>query len=460
MTDSVGFIALARPTFDIAYAEEIAREGLETLKKTADNVIGKANLTMDVDTATQRAAVFADHQVDVVVVMQATFADSTLIAAVADAIECPIVLWAVPEERTGGRLRLNSLCGINLAGYVLARADIDYRWVYRHPKDGEAVADLEAALSPRTARRPSRPETDPSAQEVTPPTLNGSVVGLVGTRPDGFEPCDYDAGQLLSLTGVSVDAVNLETLFDAGDRASTVDVTEVREVLAATMDGLDDVDQTALDRSLRIHLGLADLVESRDWSAVATRCWPECFTVFGGAACTGMSLLTSNGTPGCCEADVYGNVTSLLLQEISGQPPFVADLVDLERESNTGVFWHCGLAPHEMAQEGERPRATVHSNRHKPLLNEFSLRSGQITLARLSQSGGIHSLVVGGAEMLDEPLPFSGTSGVARFDSDAGEVLDTILAQGLEHHYGIAYGDHREALRAYAAAIDIPVIEL
>jgi hypothetical protein len=62
--------------------------------------------------------------------------------------------------------------------------------------------------------------------------------------------------------------------------------------------------------------------------------------------------------------------------------------------------------------------------------------------------------------MLEEPLPFSGTSGVARFDSEAGEVLDTILAQGLEHHYGIAYGDHREALRAYAAAIDIPVVEL
>ncbi len=99
MTDSVGFIALARPTFDIAYAEEIAREGLETLEKTIDNVIGEAVLTIDLDTATQRAAAFSNEQVDAVVVMQATFADSTLITAVADAIDCPIVLWAVPEER-------------------------------------------------------------------------------------------------------------------------------------------------------------------------------------------------------------------------------------------------------------------------------------------------------------------------------------------------------------------------
>jgi hypothetical protein len=62
--------------------------------------------------------------------------------------------------------------------------------------------------------------------------------------------------------------------------------------------------------------------------------------------------------------------------------------------------------------------------------------------------------------MLHEPLPFSGTSGVARFDSDVAAVLDTIMANGLEHHYGIAYGDHRDGLRAYAAHIGVPVIDL
>jgi L-fucose isomerase-like protein len=160
------------------------------------------------------------------------------------------------------------------------------------------------------------------------------------------------------------------------------------------------------------------------------------------------------------EADVYGNVTALLLQELSGGTPFVADLVDLDRSTGTGTFWHCGLAPLEMARRGDQPRATIHSNRQKPLLNEFALRSGRVTLARLSQSRGRHRLVVGGAEMLDEPLPFSGTAGTARFDRPVDAVLDTVLGEGLEHHYGIAYGDHRARLAEYADAIGIPVVEL
>lgn len=463
MTSSVGFLALARTTFDVDLANQISKSALETLRSAVSGVIGDASPVVDVNTARSRTTALAESGIGALYVLQATFADSTLIAAVAQIVECPIVLWAVPEERTGERLRLNSLCGINLAGYALARDGVDYRWVYRHPDDKQTVADLEAALHhpPHGINRPTESDglLEP-LQTIAPPTLDGSVVGLVGRRPDGFEPCDYNAEQLFSLTGVSVDVIDLPALFEAGNQASTNAVAGLRGKLADTMTGLDDVDQTALDRSLRIHLGLADLVERRDWDGVAVRCWPECFTEFGGAACAGMALLTSDGTPGCCEADVYGNVTALLLQQLSGQAPFIADLVDLDRVSNTGVFWHCGLATHEMAQSGDMPRATIHSNRNKPLLSEFSLRPGRITLARLSQSRGKHSLVVGGAEMLHEPLPFSGTSGVARFDSDVAGVLDTIMANGLEHHYGIAYGDHRDGLRAYAAHIGVPVIDL
>jgi L-fucose isomerase-like protein len=49
---------------------------------------------------------------------------------------------------------------------------------------------------------------------------------------------------------------------------------------------------------------------------------------------------------------------------------------------------------------------------------------------------------------------------VARFDSPAAQVADTILAEGLEHHYGIAYGDVRAELHALAALWGIPVVPL
>ena len=112
-----------------------------------------------------------------------------------------------------------------------------------------------------------------------------------------------------------------------------------------------------------------------------------------------------------------GAVTSLMLQWLVDAPVFVADLIHLDAADNTAVFWHCGLAPRTMADPEVETRATVHSNRKLPLLYEFPLRPGRITVARLSQSRGTHRLVIGSGEMLRAPLPFSGTAGVARLDT-------------------------------------------
>lgn len=459
---AIGFLPLARPTFDVPFAEETARTALSALDMaSASQVAGEADLAMDTETARRRASQLAEGQPEAVVVFQATFADSTLIRAVSEVLDCPIVLWAVPEERTGGRLRLNSLCGINLAAYVLAREKVDYRWVYRSANDPAVAAEIVAAVEDEPSR-PAAHTNDPVAGSAPGQalTLEGLTVGLVGDRPDGFEPCDYDPAVLQSLFGVSIDRVELEDLFAAAESSEASLVAGLRSSLGDTMTGLDEVDQDSLERSLRIYLGLSDLVEARGWDGVTTRCWPECFTEFGGAVCAGNSILTSRGTPGCCEADVYGDVTALLLQKVTGEPPLVADLVDMDRESGTAAFWHCGLAPKEMAPAGHKPRATVHSNRRKPLLNEFPLRPGRITITRLSQSQNQNRMLIGAGDMLDEPLPFSGTSGVARLDSDVDSALDTIMANGLEHHYGIAYGDHRDELRAYAASVGMETIEL
>jgi hypothetical protein len=48
--------------------------------------------------------------------------------------------------------------------------------------------------------------------------------------------------------------------------------------------------------------------------------------------------------------------------------------------------------------------------------------------------------------MLKRDKAFTGTSGVVRFESPAGEVLGRVIDSGLEHHMALAYGDHVEAL--------------
>ena len=44
-------------------------------------------------------------------------------------------MWALPEAQVGGRLRINSFCGINLAAHGLRRAGIRYDYIYAAPDD-------------------------------------------------------------------------------------------------------------------------------------------------------------------------------------------------------------------------------------------------------------------------------------------------------------------------------------
>ena len=173
-----------------------------------------------------------------------------------------------------------------------------------------------------------------------------------------------------------------------------------------------------------------------------------------------MGFLNTDGIAAGCEADVYGTLSTLILNWIGDEPAFIADLVDINAVEDTGVFWHCGLAPLTMADASTKVEAGIHSNRKKPLVNEFPLKPGRVTLFRLSQSQNRSRIVIGGGTMINAPKSFSGTSGVIRFDKPASEVLDTVMKEGLEHHYGIAYGDLRLPLNLLAKQLELPVFEL
>lgn len=466
---TVGVIALGRPTFDVEYAGDVAAEAFAVLDRVAPGFVGGRDVLFDAESTRRAIDDLEQQDLSALIVLQVTFTDATMTAELATAIDAPLIFWAFPEDRTGARLRLNGLCGINLAAHALRRRGRDLAYLYLRANDRQAPDELARLLAggtnvDRAARIvPAAGELSTSAlraAEHVEESLDGLRTGVIGDYPDGFDPCRYDVEAVRRLTGVTVDRIELADLFAAADSVPPETITEARARAATALGPLDDLDRTALDSSLRLYGGMRELAGSREWSGVATRCWPECFTEYGGAACAPQAMLTDDGIPGMCEADVYGNLTSLILNELAAEAPFVADLVDIDAAGDTGVFWHCGLAPLSMADPEIDPTPTVHSNRRKPLLHEFPLKPGRVTICRLSQAGDAHKLVVGGGDMLAAPLPFSGTAGTIRFDKPAGDVLATIMAEGLEHHYGIVYGEYEEELLALAARWELPVVNL
>ena len=459
---TIGLLALGRPTFDVDFANRALGGMLARLDATGRRIVGARELLVETDATRAAIESLQNAGIDRLLIVQATFTDAAMTVAAADALDVPLSIWAVPEPRLGGRLRLNAFCGLNLASHALGLRGRSFTWAYEDPAQitEETLAALLDGRSGADRLEGRRTDTDPDAGERILAAIRGSRVARIGDHPVGFDTCAYSERALADLAGVAVDAIGLDRLFSTAQDIADDEVSTLRRRAEGAMDGLGDVDQVELDRSLRLKGALERIRTDGGYRAFAIRCWPETFTEYGGAVCGPVSMMGEVRVPCACEADVYGALTQMILQEAAQAPVFLTDLVDVDRSDDTAVVWHCGQAPVSMCAAGVRPQATIHTNRRMPLLYQFALRPGRITLARMSQAFGQPRLVLAGAEMLDRPMAFTGTSGTLRFDSGSNRALDAILASGLEHHMALAYGDHREVLRSVAAAMDVPVLEL
>lgn len=458
---TVGILPLGRPTFDVPYAEERLGEMLAALAAAGAKLAGPRGLLFDA--AATRAAIHELQAADIdrILILQVTFTDASMTIEIANAFDLPLAIWAIPEPRSGGRLRLNSFCGLNLASHALGLNGRKYGTLYADPLSpdiGQALAELLGGGRIAVPARTDAARAGGGSAAVA--AVRGARIARIGAHPDGFDTCAYDKGRLAALAGITVDELELPALFERAKSAPASVAAGLRGQADILLSGLETVDQAQLDRSLRLKAALDELRGEGGYDAFAIRCWPETFTEYGGAVCGPVSMMGEARVPCACEADVYGALTTLLLQKAAEAPAFLADLVDLDIADDTGVVWHCGQAPISMADPGFRPQATIHTNRKMPLLFEFPLKEGRVTFFRVSQARGETFAVIGGGEMLNRPMAFTGTSGVVRFDSGARKVLETVIGSALEHHMALAYGDHREALEAAAAELKLPVLRL
>ncbi|MEJ2058262.1 MAG: hypothetical protein P8X39_10535, partial [Desulfofustis sp.] len=408
VTPRIAVLAVGRETFDVPYAEEVLSSAWQTLKNLDVDLLGKQSLLFDAAEVIAALEDLRQQQIDMLLLLQVTFTDAAMTLEIARQTDAPLVLRSFPEPRTGGRLRLNSFCGINLAAHSLSKAGLGYEYLHGAPDDKQTAEQLVTIARAAAVKN----------------SLRGTRIGVIGQHPDGFDACMFSHQECRDLFGVTIEEHDLITFLDQlkelDDNAARLHYEERKQVLV----NLADMDYAATIKTLKAFEGMRRLVDSNGYAGLAVRCWPDFFTHYGGAACGALALLNEHYIPGGCEADVHGVITALILQRLSGEPVFNTDLVDIDTESDTCVFWHCGQAPVQMADPDTAPRATIHSNRKLPLLNEFPLKPGRFTMARFSKGHGAPSMVLGGGEMLRAPLAFSGTSGVARLDSPVATVLD------------------------------------
>ncbi|MGI5835851.1 MAG: L-fucose/L-arabinose isomerase family protein [Chloroflexota bacterium] len=441
---NVGLAIVARKFFDMEYVRQVVPALHRALKYNHIRICSPQEPILDAEGAEEASRLFAREGCDLLVVVCATFADASIVAALAKAIDLPMVLWALAEPASEtGRLRLNSFCGANLAANALVGLGRPFSFVYGSPDDPDTRKELQSHLRVETALK----------------ALARSRIALFGVRPEGYYACNFDEMELRRVVGADVEYVSLPEL-QARAEAGTQDEASFLAGLRERTAGLESANLEEVRKTGRSYAALRTLASERRFDAVAVRCWPEFFADYGHAVCGALSRLTDDGIMAACEADVNGAVTMMAQHSLTGGASFLADLVSAERDENSWLLWHCGAGPLTMASPERAPVVGYHPNRKLAASLWFGMKPGSVTIARLSYQRGRYRMLVAKGEVIDRPGRYQGSNALVRMEGDALDGARRLVEMGFEHHVAMCYGDVAKEMAAMADRWGIELVKM
>lgn len=462
----VALVALARPTFDLAYAERNFAGAQALLKDLGVEVVGPEQLIM----TPEDVAATKLPRADLHILLTASFSDASPAVELLSKVPGPIVGWSMREPgEVGDRLKLNSMCGINLAAHALLDNGQTLRHIHGNfdePGVRDALKDAIAGKLP-PADAPTALNRDLASDEVVDHALNklaNKRIGAVGDAPNGFTPCVYDPEQLQRIFGIEVVNIPITNAFDRINAVTSKERDASYDTALANQPSLGSVNIEEAKKVSSVEVALDNWRAEAKLDAIAVRCWPEFPTDLGACICSSLGRLSDRGTVTTCERDVLGAVTMLVCEALGSDQNYLVDIVDLDASQNLIRLWHCGSAATKLAADPKNATQSIHCNRKLGVAGDFPLKTGAVTLFRIDRDvdpankTGLR-MVVSRGESIPAPNRFQGNTATVVTEPNAALLVNGIVTGGYPHHLVISWVDVRPGIRRMAKKLGIPLIE-
>lgn len=434
-TPLIGVVCLARTTFDFEAAAAIYKSIIEDTKKI-EGVCWDftEDLIFEPDQAVAVAKQLAAKGADAVAVISGTFHLGHLALIIHKYVDKPMLLWGLDElPYNGGKIRLNSVCGVNLNASNLYKSGDD-RYVCHI---GQHIDENWVNAIKMSA------------------AIHGAKIGLAGYRADGFFNLSVSDTYLFEKTGLLVDHYELKDLFECPekDRAG-VPESDIQDIFDCSQISSDQLTKVS-----RLSSAMESFFMQKGLDALAVRCWPEFAQSFGISPCAAMSLLNAKGYTIGCEGDIEGTVSMLACNAIADHPAFLADLSQVNIEEDFALMWHCGVAAHTLRDGCSNCSLDPYFAGGKGVTADFVMKSGVVTVMRMDSARGETRLFVASGTAIPMEKELKGTYCKVRFNKPIEQILNTVTLQGIAHHVSLIYGDYADAIKQFARIAGFEVIE-
>ncbi len=435
-TVKVGVACLTRTTYEYKTAQAMYNETMKRLDAIPDTeFVFIEDAVIEVEDAEAAAKKLLAADVDGLVLISGTFHLGHLALIFAKYIKKPFLLWA-PDELPydGGKIRLNSVCGLNLnASNLYKTGKDDYFYIFGNEMD----MDWLQALRVKTALEKAR-------------------VGLVGYRAHGFFNVGSDDMDIYAKMGILIDHYEIADMFsqEVSDEELEQSEKEVRRLFTCSQMTEEQVRKVA-----RLCVSGEKFMKVNGLSVAAVRCWPEFANMYGIAPCAAMSILQSRGYILSCEGDIEGGLSMLAGAALGAETPFLADLSQVDIPGDFALMWHCGVAPANLWDgKSERSLDTYFAG-GRGVTAGFVMKPGHVNVMRIDTARGKTRMFMGGGESVSMEKQLCGTYCKVKFDKSVEELLATVCDNGIAHHVAMYYGEYRKIFKMAAKMMNFEVLE-
>jgi L-fucose isomerase-like protein len=423
----IGVICFARKTFDFNAAMDIYMKIQADLKKIPQCEFRFIpELVIEEEEAITAALELKSKNIDAIIAISGTFHLGQLILQINRILQKPLLLWGLYElPYDGGRIRLNSVCGVNLASSNLYKTGTrNFHYIIGDHVDTDWIDAIRVIKA-----------------------FSSSKIGIIGHHAKGFYNIDIDEPILFKETGVLLQHYELQEVWN--EKVSDIEVGKRKEQIKELFD-IQDLTDDQVDKVAQLTAKFTSFMDKNGLYGLAIRCWPEFAAEFGISPCAAMSILQSEDYLLGCEGDVLGLMSMLAQKAVGGETPFLTDFSQVDFSQDFALLWHCGVAACNL-WDGKCVRSLdSYFAGGKGVTSDFVMKPGKISLMRIDSAGEEFRVFLQTAEGLPMKKELKGTYLKARFNDNVRVVLDKIITNGIAHHLSMTYGTHIKPMEILA----------
>jgi L-arabinose isomerase len=444
------------------------QQRVETHLEAMGADVVSAGLVDTAQAARRAGETLAAANLDLILVYAATYATSSQVLPVVQAVDAPVVILNLQPARTleyeamttGEWLANCSACCVPEIAGAFTRARIPYRTVTGTLLDGDPAWDVlrewldaaSAVHSLRTAR-----------------------IGFLGHTYPGMLDMYSDFTQVHAQAGAHVEVLEIDDLVERVESADPAAVERKGDEIRKTFDladaGIDpiaaEITPEIFEWSARVAVGLDRLVDDFELDGLTYyyRGMGENIAerVTAGLI-VGNSLLTARGVPASGEGDLKTNIGMLLLDRLGAGGSYT-EFYALDYDNDFILMGHDG--PGHLAIAEGRPVARAltlyHGKAGAGLSIEMKVRLGPVTILGVTQTadGRLKLIAAEGESIAGPTFRIGNTNSRIRFSSGPTAFFDAWCAEGPTHHVALGIGHQLPRLRKVAdlLALELTVVE-